>query len=65
MNKQTFWCHTRCEGESLFQSSYTSGGFFIMRNYSDSEKQLQQEGTGFISKSGGKLPQYKGRKFCN
>ena len=23
------------------------------------------EGTGFISKSGSKLPQYKGRKFCN
>lgn len=21
MNKQTFWCHTRCEGKSLFQSS--------------------------------------------
>ena len=29
MNKQTFWCHTRCEGESLFQSSYTSGGFLL------------------------------------
>ena len=28
MHKQTFWCHTRCEGESLFQSSYTSGNSY-------------------------------------
>ena len=41
MHKQTFWCHTRCEGESLFQSSYTSGGFYY--EYSDSENSYNKK----------------------